>query len=127
MKFTFKWPYQNKLTKGSEVKSGGEPIARVIDIEETEDGIYVTAEFYDPESKEAKIITGFDPAAGMSLGPYSMMQDYAKKDAELTASLYGVVYEDKPVVHFNWYWIAAIIVGLLMWASAAGIWWLVHQ
>lgn len=91
--FKFKWPYKGKLSKDSEVKVAGQPIARVIDVEETEEGIYVTAEFYDPESKEAKLITGFDPA-GLSLGPIpandGTLPGYAKADAEMTMALYGV-------------------------------------
>lgn len=86
--FKFNWPYAGKLSKESEVKVAGQPIARVIDIEETPEGIVVTAEFYDPESKEAKLVLGIDPTFGLSLGPNPTMQDYAKADAELTMSMY---------------------------------------
>lgn len=122
--FKFKWPYKGKLTKDSEIKSNGQPIARILNIEETEEGVFVTGEFYDPESKEAKLITGFDPA-GYSLGPFSTAPEtlpaYSKWDAELTLALYGVNKEYNMEIKPGTKWGCLIII-----LASLGFWFVVY-
>ena len=91
--FKFKWPYKESVSDISEIKYNGQPVGKILEVEETDEGIIVTGQMFEefiesPEYK--KLFLDTDDMAAYSLGPFPTMEEYAKADIDLTMSLFPV-------------------------------------
>lgn len=125
--FKFRWPYKEDPATIENIKYNGQPIGKVIGIENTDEGVIVTGEF-SPEFTEGPDYKKLfiEPDRGFySLGPIptdQTMQDYAKADIEMTMALYNVKYDDghgwiKPGTK----WGCATVI-----LASIGLWFLVY-
>lgn len=134
--FKFKFPgFSKEEVEELPIKYKGQPIGRILDVEETEDGLIITGQFNEDIAAEPAFKHMFldtDDLAAFSLGPMipaETLAEYSEADVRMTMELYNQRFNDcmdeQPADH--WIWKPGTKWGCLMVILAAlGFWFVMY-